>query len=572
MKIKAFLIVTLLLLQSLTTIAYAIEIATGLSHNPVNLDETFQITFTAHDEPDGAPDFSPLQQNFTILHRNQGSNASWVNGKASKTLQWQLMVRAKHIGNLDIPAIAFGSDHSNAVSVAVVEGTDYSNHTDDDLFIEVEATPSSPLVQAQVLYTLRVFTRVEVARGELQEPELADAVVEKLGDDASYGKQINGVDYSVTERRYAIFPQKSGKISIKPVELKAEILANSSYNINSFFNSQITKTKRVHSQAIVLNVQPVPSAFTNPHWLPAQNVQIKQQWSGDITQMKVGEPLTRTLTLVAKGATDGQLPELNNTISNGTLKAYSDQPVLQEQKSPDGLLSIREEKIALIPSEAGEYSLPAITIPWFNTETKRLETASLPAVKLSASGAVAANPPAPASTATIVPPDASQETPKGPTLNTTTTSSTATANAWFWPGLCAFLALAWLGTLIYFMFARKPKSADITHDSQNLALQNHHRALKQACHSNDAQRAKTVLLDWGEQQFGCNNLGVLAGCCEARLRDEILLLNQTLYGQNAATWHGKKLYQYFSENSARAKLSERENKTIDKTLEPLYRL
>jgi len=565
MKIKTFLIVLLLVAQVLP--AAATEIATGLSHNPVSLDESFQITFTAHDDPDGKPDFSPLEQDFDILHRNQGSNASWVNGKASKTLQWQLMVRAKHTGNLTIPAIAFGSDHSNALSVAVVEGADYSNHTDEDLFLEVEATPNSPFVQAQVLFTLRVFTRVEVARGELQEPELADAVVEKLGDDSTYSKQINGVNYSVTERRYAIFPQKSGKASIKPVQLKAEVLANNGYNINSFFNSQMTKTKRVHSQAIALNVLPVPSTFTSPHWLPAQDVQIKQQWSGDVAQMKVGEPLTRTLTLVAKGATDGQLPELNNAISNDPLKAYSDQPALQEQKSPDGLLSVREEKIALIPSEAGDYTLPAIAIPWFNTETKTVEMARLPAVTLSASGAVAAKPATSASPPTTVQPVPAQDPTKNPVINTAI-NTTHAADKWFWPGLCAFFAIAWLATLIYFIITKKPKQTEMMADRQNLPLQKHNKALKQACNSNDVQRAKAILLDWGKQQFGCNNLGVLASCCEARLRDEILLLNQTLYSQNAVPWQGKKLYQCFSENNARAKLSVQE----DKTLEPLYRL
>lgn len=570
MKTKVFLLVVLLVLQTLATMASATEIATGLSHNPVSLDESFQITFTAHDEPDGAPDFSPLEQDFTILHRNQGSNASWINGKASKTLQWQLMVRAKHTGNLSVPAIAFGSDLSNASSVAVVAGTDYSNHPDEDIFIEAEATPSTPFVQAQVLYTLRVFTRVEIARGELQEPELADAVVEKLGDDNTYSKQVNGVDYSVTERHYAIFPQKSGNASIKPVELKAEVLANNSYNINSFFNSQMTKTKRVHSQAITLNVQPVPSTFTSPHWLPAQDVQIKQQWSGDVAQMKVGEPLTRTLTLVVKGATNGQLPELNNAISHGALKAYSDQPVLQEQKSPDGLLSVREEKIALIPSEAGEYSLPSIAIPWFNTETKRLEIASLPAVKLSASGAATTNLPTPTAPPAVVQPAPAHESPNKPVISTAAiNSSTPTAEAWLWPGLCAFFALGWLATLIYFLITRKPKNTVVvTDDIKSLPLQKLIKALKQACNSNDMYLAKAILLDWGEQQFGCNNLGMLAGCCEARLRDEILLLNQTLYGQNTVPWQGKKLFQCFSENNARAKLSEQE----DKSLEPLYRL
>ncbi|GAB6139296.1 BatD family protein [Methylosoma difficile] len=551
--------------QALLPAAYGAEIAASLSRNPVALDESFQIVFTANDNPDGAPDFSPLEENFTILHRNHTSSASWINGKASKTVQWQVDVIAKQSGELNIPAIAFGRDRSNAISVTVTSSNS-SGGSNEDLFIEVETNTHAPYVQSQVLYTLRVLTRVEIARAQLQEPELPDAVIEKLGEDANYNKQINGVDYSVTERRYAIFPQKSGKISIKPVVLTAEVLAESQRSINSFFNSQMTQTKRVQSQAIDLEVKPAPAAFTGKHWLSAQQLELKQQWSGDVSKMKAGEPLTRTLTLLAKGTTVGQLPELNSIVSNNDLKAYSDQPVLSEQKLPDGLLAVREEKIALIPSKAGDYHLPAVEIAWFNTDTQQLETAKLPEVTLTASGAVAAV--TPPQSANIAPPVASGVTPAPINQAAPVAVNATPATATYWPWLCGFLATGWLLTIVYFVSKRaapKPETAPIP---KQLRLQDSVKALKQACATNDAQAAKTALLAWGQQLFGCSSLGALAPHCEARLRDEILLLNQTLYSKDNGQWQGKKLFQTFSENKARAKLAEQE----DSALEPLYRL
>ena len=73
---------------------------------------------------------------------------------------------------------------------------------------------------------------------------------------------------------------------------------------------------------------------------------------------------------------------------------------------------------------------------------------------------------------------------------------------------------------------------------------------------------------WGKQKFEVNNLGSIAGFCEARLRDEILLLNQTLYGKQSSQWQGKKLFQAFTENKARGVIKE----VVDKSLEPLYKL
>ena len=64
------------------------------------------------------------------------------------------------------------------------------------------------------------------------------------------------------------------------------------------------------------------------------------------------------------------------------------------------------------------------------------------------------------------------------------------------------------------------------------------------------------------------SLGAIAGFCDARLRDEILYLNQVLYGKETDQWNGKKLFQAFTENKARAKLAA----IGDKSLEPLYRL
>ena len=69
------------------------------------------------------------------------------------------------------------------------------------------------------------------------------------------------------------------------------------------------------------------------------------------------------------------------------------------------------------------------------------------------------------------------------------------------------------------------------------------KTLKYACTNNDALAAKDALLEWGRQKFDCSNLNAIAVLCDARLRDEIVYLNQTLYGQESTQWDGKKLFQ-----------------------------
>ena len=560
MRFITFFVYFLLLLMLVPQSTFAADISVSVDRNPVSLDESFQIIFTATESPDDDPDFSPLEQDFSILSQSNSSRASWINGKSSKTISWTLNVMAKQAGNLVIPAVNFGNDISQSSTILVTEGTpNKAVNTDEDLFIEVEATPENPYIQSQVLYTLRLYTKVDISQARLNEPELADAVIEKLGEDRTYNTQVRGVNYTVTERKYAIFPQRSGQLIIKPLVLTAEVLTNGRQGFNSFFNSQMTKTKRVESKAITLDVKPVPASFNGKHWLPAQQLILKEEWSGDIEQLKVGEPLTRTLTLVAKGTTVGQLPELNPTNTNDKLKAYSDQPVLKEQKKADGMLAFREEKIALIPSKAGTYKLPAIEIPWFNTESQKMEIAKIPETMLTA---VAGDGTQPASVPPVIAPVTPQKLETGPVIN-----NERQTNTWLW--VSVFLAVGWIITVIFFLTKRTVPKPIIENDDTETNLKECIKNLKRACTDNNAVAAKDALIEWGRQKFNVSNLGALAVFCDARLRDEILHLNQVLYGKEIGQWQGKKLIQAFTENKAREKISVSEE---NKSLEPLYRL
>jgi hypothetical protein len=544
---------------------FAADIQASVERNPVSLDESFQIIFTATQSPDDDPDFSPLEQNFTILNQNNSTSSSWINGKSSKTIQWIVNVMAKETGSIVIPAVRFGKDTSQALTILVTDNAIKKQaNTDEELYIDVEATPQSPFIQSQVFYTLRLFTRVDISQARLNEPELPDAVIERLGEDNNYTTQVKGVSYSVTERKYAIFPQKSGKLTIKPLVLTAEILVNNPTHMNPFFNSQMSKTKRVESKAITLDVKPVPAAFTGKHWLSAEQLVIKESWSGDAQQMKVGEPLTRTLTLLAKGTTVGQLPELNTNQTNEQLKVYPDQPVLQEQKKTDGLLAVREEKTAIIPSKAGSYTLPAIEIPWFNTQTQKIEIARISATKISASAVGGQTEPAAITPSTTT---ATQQNNSIPAAQQSPQSTSQETSIWLW--VSALLALGWLTTLIILLRKRAPKNQVIEEDPTEINLKEAIKHLKVACKQNDPVAAKNALLTWGKLKFNSHNLGSLAEFCDARLRDEILSLNQTLYGKAVGQWQGKKLFQTFTEFKALEKIT---SPTEDKSLEPLYRL
>jgi hypothetical protein len=564
-QMPLFILIFSLWLAGFSTNVFATDITVSLDRSPVSIDETFQIIFTANESPDDEPDFSPLEQDFTVQNQSQSSRTEFVNGKLNRLIQWAVTVMANDSGNLIIPVIKFGKDSSPSLKINVLPSS-ANNKTsrDDDLFLEVSANTEKPFIQSQVLYTVKLFRRVDLAKANLSEPELQDAVIEKLGEDAIYTTQLSGATYGVIERKYAIFPQKSGTSTIKPLVLNADVVARGK---QSFFSSQMTQRRIVKSNPVTLNVQAIPANFGNSMWLAAENVELSQTWSGNFSQMKVGEPLTRTIKLVAQGSMIGQLPELNNAQIDAQLKTYNDQPVLHEDKTPTGIIATREEKIAFIPAKGGSYTLPEIKISWFNTRSQKIETTTLPEMNLTVLAETVAQVQTPAQK--IIDENQISTTPipaiESPILETS-------KNDFIWQNMAFFSTIGWLLTLGFLFFKHKSTSKNLPEKQESptdISLKTCVKNLKKACETNDVNSTKIALLEWGKLQFSEISLGAIATHCEARLRDEILKLNATLYAKEPQTWQGRELFKAFSENNARVKLAKQEKSDA---LKPLYKL
>ncbi len=543
------------------------EIHVTTDRNTVNMNESFQIIFSADEDLDGEPDFSPLSKDFEILNQSHSSQASWVNGSFTKMVKWVVDVMPKKTGILEIPAIRFGRDQSRVTKILVneVEETDTDLHSGEDLFLLVEVSASSPYVQQQVIYTMRLYRKVSLAQASLTEPTLDDAVIERLGEDKDFNTLFQGENYSVTERKYAIFPQKSGVMTIKPLSLTASVVVDTQRRFGGFFSRPVTRTKRVVSDAIELNVKPIPKSFTGKHWLPVEQLDLKEQWSRDNLKVKVGEPLTRTLTLLAKGATVGQLPKLfsnqkpiKSSLGN-ELKIYPDQPVLKDRPEENSMLAFREEKVALIPSHAGTYQLPAIEIPWWNVKKNQMEVAKIPAKSIVAIAA--------AGVTETKQPKAPEFKKTGKEIQPQPKNLTQLRVDKFWIGISGLLGLGWLLTIFYFY--KKLKKQDFKQQEDSTKRPDDGvKALKKACKENDKIAAKDALIRWGKQHFGVSSLGQIAAFCHDDLRNAIGVLNQQLYGKKNTQWDGEQLWKAFNQQMADSKNDKQQNNK----LEPLFRL
>ena len=549
----------------------ATTITVKTDRQDVGLNESFVMIFESDGSVDDDPDFSPLKKDFQILSRSSSSNMSIVNGKISSTKKWQLTVLARRAGKLVIPSVSFGKDRSQAsfVNVNTGRGSISKPGTGDDIFLEVEVNDASPYVQAEVIYTVRLFLSVAVSNASLTEvpSTSADAIVERVAEDQRYQTRRGGKRYEVIERRYAIYPLASGRITIEAVTFQGQT-SRSAFSIFDPFGPQ-PKTIVERSREVTLDVKPVPGSFPGNNWLPAKMLTVNESWSQEPPAFQVGEPITRTITLTARAQVASQLPVLDEW-QVAEFKQYPDQPVLNDERKADGTIATRQEKTAIIPGSAGRYMLPGIKIPWWNTETDRLEYAELPAREVLVQAAPGSAP-TPGDLAGLPQPgplqldEAEGDAPEPVAV----VAEPATG---FWQGLSAGLALAWLLTL--FMWWRYSRRSPVAPADGERMLKSGKviNELKTACNQDNPADAKQALLDWARLNWGSDapsSLGAIGKRSPARLASAIATLNDSLYSRESESWRGAELWQAFKEYRDTG-----ENEPAGDTgeLKPLYKI
>src|SRR5690606_1820865 len=246
----------------------------------------------------------------------------------------------------------------------------------EDLFVEVETSKDEVFVQEQLLLTVRIHTGIQLRDASMtEELKVDNAVVESVSETA-YNKRIDGRMYRVMELVYAIYPQQSEAIHIPSLSWNLVMATERGSGLRYRFQAP-GELRRLRSEPLTIPVHPRPANYQGGHWLPAKSVRLEQHWSSDPSRFVVGEPLTRTITLVADGLTSSQLPPLPSQEVEG-VKVYADQAQFDDIKNSDGITGSRIESVAIVPSRPGTITLPEMRVSWWNTEEGRQEVATLP--------------------------------------------------------------------------------------------------------------------------------------------------------------------------------------------------
>ena len=375
-------VMLLLMLVSFPLMAQESSLTSRLSSTNITRDESVTLTVIARGV-DAELDAAALGNDFDVVGRSSSREVISLNGgPATSVVTWALELIPRDIGVFTVPAVKVADLTSQIHTLTV---SDLPVGAQRDIFVEASVDTQSPWVQSQVVMTLRVFQAINIVDGGLDVPSGNDLVVERIGEDTRSTIERDGRQYSMTERRFALFPQKSGEIVLEPITLSVSVPADRTA-ARSFFSATRKITRR--TDRIILDVQPRPDSGA-AWWLPARAVQLESQWVGDIASATVDQPLTRRIVMRASGVADSQLPEINIPAIDG-VSVYAEQPERAMNADNNGLVAEQVIQWALIPQRAGVLEVPAVTVDWFNTASGQFETASVPAQSIEVSnGSVA---------------------------------------------------------------------------------------------------------------------------------------------------------------------------------------
>lgn len=537
--------VLLFLLCCWTVPAHALGLVASVDRDQLNSGETVELTLETNDATlFGKPDLAPLDTLFEVRGTRQVNQLTTLNDDNKATTRWIITLQPKQTGTVTIPSLQVGDYHSLPINLTVTQ----SSASDSELapvFIEASLDQPSVYVQAQAILTLRVYHSVALYDDSNLTPlHLQDAIVEQLGESRTYEKLINGVRHGVIEVRYGIYPQHSGELQIPALTFSATQVDNQPGNTSTPSAPKPGKMVHVTSTEIPLQVKPKPEDYpATAAWLPARSLSLSETWNPEPDHSKVGDSLTRTLTLKAEGLSSAQLPPLPATDVNG-LRRYPDLPQLSNQVTDNGLIGSREEREALVPTRVGQVELPAVELVWWNTHEDRLERSYLPARTLQ----VAAN--------TSLAADTLAGT--GPVVDSDDST------LWLWQLSTLLLACTTLiGFGLWWRARWQPAilRAAQTGPSPRTLLDD----IKRASLANDPQATRQALDAWARQQP--ETLAEMAARF-VLLSDALDGLNGALYSETGQYWQGEELWKAIRSIPA----AEREQDTASESssLPPLY--
>ncbi|GHA33089.1 hypothetical protein GCM10007086_02870 [Photobacterium aphoticum] len=352
----------------------AAQAVATVSKNIVGVNEVFQLQVSIDDNVNtNALDLSVLGDHFNYGSPQVSSGQNFINGVVSRNTTWTVALAAKAVGDFTIPSFKIGATQTDPITIKVLKTATNGAAVDTKPNIALSATldKESAYIGETLRYTVRLRIGEQMSDASLQGPSGDGLNVKQVGDDRQFESVINGRRYLIITRDYQITPSKAGKILLRGATFNGTLVKG-----NRGFGSTLRIPFEEQTDDQTLMVKGKPADYKGL-WLPTEDLQLDQEWEPTTSSLKVGEPITRILTLRIKNAEQSSMPNITLTYPS-SVRVYDEKP---EYGSVDDYTTMTLKQV-IIPRAEGKLTLPALSINWWNTNTAKQQTTKVDGLTL----------------------------------------------------------------------------------------------------------------------------------------------------------------------------------------------
>jgi len=365
--------------------------------NVVEVGEQFRLVYKLSApggvNPSGfqAPDLS----NFDFMGPSTSTqmSTSYVNGKMTQeyAVSYIFIMSALKAGKFTIGAakVVVGGKtvQSNTLSIeAVGSGTNTGGNTsnqdkntnvsaDGDLFVRLSPSKSSVYQGEHLLTTIKIYTKVDLVGFEkltfptydgfwMQEIQMPDNIQLQR-------ENVNGTLYNVgVLKKNILFPQKSGSISIDPVEIEAVIRTTTGRR--DFFGFPETRNmkKTVKSPTVKINVKPLPE--NKPASFTGGVGSLNMTATIDKTDVRTNDAITLKISI--NGSGNLKLIEAPKVEFPPDFDPFDPKTNINVSNSANGTSGSKTFEYVIIPRLGGDFKIPPIEFSYFDLSSNSYKT------------------------------------------------------------------------------------------------------------------------------------------------------------------------------------------------------
>ena len=360
-----------------------IQVLATVDRTQITLEDSIQLSVTIKGTQNTPPPELPSLPNFRITSGGTSSSTQIVNMERSISITHNYRLTPMNIGQFKIGPARIRANKkvylTQPINILVKKSTAPIQTGNRPVFLEATASKKEAYVGEQLIYSFKLFYRVEAKNFDLNMPFGASHFQkEELGKAKSYQSVVNGIQYHVQEVSVALFPIKPGKAEIPPATLEFDIYHRPQNRSNGgpfsqFFNDpffsqgtraehKVLRTKPISIEVLQLPEKGKPEESKNI----IGNFNIVSNLGKD--DLEVGDTTTLTITVSGNGNLRGvSFPEPD---LKKLFKVYPDQPEFNQTVRGNQITGKKVFKFALVPLKAGAAILPAFTFSYFDPMVK----------------------------------------------------------------------------------------------------------------------------------------------------------------------------------------------------------